>query len=257
MKRGVVVIAHNTDTIDYYQMAAYTASRVNRFLDLPVTAITDTASISGSDYIFDQVITREPDRSNIKKQSVWINKDRYLVYDLSPYDETLVLDTDYMINSTQLLAAFDTTNDFMCHRQCSWVLKETSTEYFRENGLQSLWATVMMFRKTTRAREIFGMIRMIQENFLHYSKIYGFLPFTYRNDYALTVALKTVNGHLEQQEDYLHWNLWNVDNDVTLYRDGDTEYTAVLTDQNNKQQYIKIRDKDFHVLNKENFGKLM
>jgi hypothetical protein len=238
-------------------MACYTASRVNKFLDLPVTVITDESSISGSDYVFDRVITREPDRSNTKNRSTWINKGRYQVYELTPYDETLLLDTDYMINSQQLLETFTYSTDFVCHRACSWLLQETSTEYFKPNGLQSLWATVVAFQKTSRVEQIFQMIEQIQRNYQHYSQVYGFLPYTYRNDYALTVALKTVNGHLARKQDHLLWNLLNVSNDVKLYRETDTTYTAVLRTFDNKQSYIKISDTDFHMVNKENFLELM
>ena len=43
------------------------------------------------------------DKSNTREQQVWINKGRYQAYELSPYEETLVLDVDYIINSDKLL----------------------------------------------------------------------------------------------------------------------------------------------------------
>ena len=42
--KGVLIYAFNNDKVDYFQQAVWCADRVNRFLDLPVSIITDTAS---------------------------------------------------------------------------------------------------------------------------------------------------------------------------------------------------------------------
>ena len=264
MTRGVVCIAHNTPDVDYYKMACYTAERVNRFLNLPVTIITDTTSVTDTGYQFDNIRYVTPDSNNIRDKKVWINKGRYQVYDLTPYDDTLVIDIDYMVNSQQLLKTFDYPSDFVCHNSVSWIMSPNQVpEFFDKSRLDILWATVMRFTRSSKTEQIFGMIKMIQENYQHYSDLHGFMNINYRNDYALTAALHTVNGNTNTPEDYLTWDLVHVNHDISVDRTDDTEYImkkkilASRTDTVGTINYIRVRDMDFHMLNKDNFGRLM
>jgi hypothetical protein len=112
MTRGAILFAFNNQKFDYYKMAVATAKRINHFLNMPVTVVTNDDSITDTTYKFDHTITVEADKTNYREKQIWINKGRYQAYELSPYDETLLLDTDYMINSTKLLSVFDYYDDF-------------------------------------------------------------------------------------------------------------------------------------------------
>lgn len=256
MSKGVVLIAHNNEKYDYFKMATHVATRVKSFLNLPVSIITDKDSIT-SDFKFDHTIIVEPDSSNYRKKNVWINKGRYKVYDLSPYDETLVLDTDYVINSDRLLNLFNQHEDFACHKNIRWLMEDVEPEMLSHNTVHTLWATVMMFKKTNRAKQIFEMIEMVQNNYEHYANIYKFLPYMYRNDYALTIALKTVNGHFEVNSDYINWKLLHISSNVSVHRISDTEYLLLSMDKkSNKNKYTIVKDIDFHMINKTNYLEL-
>lgn len=255
MTRGVVLIAHNNEKYDYYKMATYVADRAKFFLNLPVTVITDEDSIT-SDYKFDKTIIVEPDKANYRKKLTWINKGRYKVFDYSPYDETLVLDTDYIINSNQLIKLFD-HDDFACHKNIRWLMEDVEPEMLSRNTVHTLWATVMMFRKTNRVKQLFDMVEMVQNNYEHYANIYKFLPYMYRNDYALTIALKTVNGHCEINSDYINWNLLHVSSNVKVTRIDNTSYLLISEDQKSKKnKYLILKDVDFHMINKTNYLEL-
>lgn len=263
MRRGVVLVAHNGGSTDYYSMAVYTAKRVNRFLDLPVTLITDRHTLSSTpkkDYQFDLQITIEADRSNHRGKSTWINKGRHQVYDLSPYDETLVLDTDYMVNSTRLLETFNQPSDFVCYTDSHYLLEDVPNEQLSKNSLSTAWATVMRFTKTNRTRDIFRMMRMVEGNYEHYSELHGFMPYTYRNDYALTIAMRTVNGHLDNPTDSITGRLLHAGNNVTVDRVDDTCYNIfrdITLNGRTRQQYIQLSNLDFHMLSKSNFMRLI
>lgn len=257
MDRGVILVAHNNGKEDYLKMAKYTASRVNKFLDLPVTLVTDRDTYTGGGD-FEYVRYVEPDTSNTRKNSVWINKGRYKLYDLSPYDDTLVLDTDYLINSRQLLAAFTYNTDFMCHKNVRWLMEDTGNEWILKDHILTNWATVLRFKKTSKTKQIFDLIKEIQENYKHYSNIYNFSEGPFRNDYALTIALKIVNGHHVGNDTFFWWRLLHVGLRIKVHRDSDTSYTLVTTDKRTgKEIYIKVKDIDFHMLNKANFCELL
>lgn len=260
MQRGVVLFAYNSETVDYFSMAQATARRVNQYLDLPVTLITNPETLAEQQHNFDQVIFLDANDTNRRKRTNWINKGRYQAYKLSPYDDTLVLDTDYMINSPRLLKLFDVDTDFLCHDRTFWLTADQPAEKLNPNtdmGIRTLWATVMRFRRTTRTQQIFGMMEMVQDNYEHYSEIYGFLPYTFRNDYALTIAHKTVNGHLPVPEDFIPWPLVHVGNEVTVQRETDTAYTLTYNGAAGKPSYITVSDLDFHMLGKQNFLELV
>lgn len=258
MTRGVVLFAHNNGKDDYYGMAVATAKRINFFLDLPVTVITDTNSIKQIKYTFDQTIIIEPDTTNQRKKASWYNKGRYKIYELTPYSDTIILDTDYLVNSTTLLDAYKLDTDFVCHDKIKWLMGGSDQEYFYRNFISTLWATVIRFKKTSRAKQIFDMMGAVQENYDHYTNIYRFSGGTFRNDYALTIALKTVNGHYSNPGDYFPWKLLHVPLDIKVYRDTLTSYTFVSVDKKNeKTYYLKVKDTDFHMLNKSNFMELV
>lgn len=259
MKKGVLLIAHNTSSCDYYKMAVYTAKRVNKFLDLPVSIITDQDSITTDTYTFDNQYILDADNTNYrKKNTVWANKGRYRVYDCTPYEETLVLDTDYLINSDLLLNAFDIDSDFVCHKNIKYLLEHDRQEYLHHSTVSTLWATVFKFKKTTRVKNFFELVKMVQENYEHYANIYKFLPYMYRNDYAFKIAHKIVDGHLNDIQDYFWWNLWHIGPQVKVVRESDTSYVIMGKNLNNgKTDYLKLSDVDFHVLHKQNFMDLM
>jgi alpha-N-acetylglucosamine transferase len=260
MSRGIVLFAHNSQTVDYFSIAKLCARRVNQYLDLPVTLITDAASIEGQEHNFDRVFVVEADDSNKRKKTNWINKGRYQAFDLSPYDDTILLDSDYLVNSAKLLKLFDLPSDFVCHNTTRWLTNHQPGELLNPLaplGIETLWATVVRFKKTARAHDIFSMVKTVQYNYEHYSNVYGFLHNTFRNDYALTIAHKVVNGHLMPSEDFIPWSLVHVSNEVKVIKDSDTRFNMEFySNLYKKNCYITVENLDFHMLGKTNFGEI-
>jgi hypothetical protein len=263
MSRGVLLFAFNSDTVDYYKMAVATAKRVNQYLNLPVTVITDESTdITQYDYKFDNVIIQVPNKDNKTiEDNVWINKGRYSAYDLTPYDETLVLDTDYLINSDTLLKPFELYDDFMCHNRTSFLMKaDVPQEQLGDHAVNALWATVMYFKKTTKTKQIFECMKMVQDNYSHYMRLYNMTVPMYRNDFALTIAVRIVYGQTTDVSVYIPWNLVHVGTGTIVSRINDDSYT--ITYDNWKQhkirkEYITVTGSDFHMMNKKNFMELI
>ena len=116
MMRGVVIFAYNSGEIDYQAMAAWSAGRIATHLNLPTTLITD--SVPADSAAFEDVVITTAEAggtryfSDIGDNVTWFNGNRMDVYNLSPYDETLVLDADYVVCSDQLNVLFDIPEDF-------------------------------------------------------------------------------------------------------------------------------------------------
>lgn len=266
MSRGAIVFAFNSPKYNYYSMAEFAAKRINHFLDIPVTIVTDENSLpENPEYNFDNILLVEPDKSNNRDWGMWINKGRYQAYELSPYDETLLLDVDYVVNSDKLLKAFEICTDFVCHDHTQFLMQPNlPQEVLSAYSYNTLWATAVIFKKTNKAKQIFECLEMVQKNFEHYSNIHSFVNFTFRNDYALTLAVKISNGHLTDKQDIIPWSLVHVGKNTHVYANNNdelnTEYTVMFDHWKHgkiKKEYMLIKDIDFHMMNKDNFMELI
>lgn len=260
MTQGVILFAYNSDAYNYYDMAEFTAKRANHFLNLPVTLVTDKESFpEHTDYVWDNVVFNEPDKDNVREWGTWINKGRYQAYEFSPYDETILLDVDYIINSDRLLKIFDVYDDFACHKTIDLLMyPDFPNDKIGPISHDVLWATVVGFRKSKRAEQIFNCLKMVQDNYEHYSNIHGFVAGSYRNDFALAVALRIANGHSVNERDFIPWNLTHIGRNIQVHQNTEdefnTEYTLIFDNwQRNKirKEWLTIRDHDFHVVNKD------
>jgi hypothetical protein len=267
MSKGILLFAFNNGTTDYFKMAVSTASRAYKFLNLRTTVVTDSNTIVENYFhTFENVIVVDSDNSNRNvNKEIWINKGRYQAYDLSPYDETLLLDTDYLINSDTLLKPFELYDDFMCHNTTEFLMKPNEgQEKISKYSFNTLWATVIYFKKTKKTKLIFDTMKMVQENYQHYINIYNPVVGFFRNDYALTFALRIVNGQTEDVSNYIPWPLTHADKDVTVvatkHQSCNESYDIYFNQSTTyglKKQFITIKDKDFHMINKENFMEIV
>ena len=275
--RGALLFAFNSSKYNYAEMAVYTARRIETFLGIPTTLVTDVESvktISTDINVFDSIIEVEPDLSNIKEQTSWINKGRYQAYELSPYQETLLIDVDYLVNSETLLKTFDLSDTFCCHSNTHMLMHPEAAQERMGYSYETLWATVIMFKKSERAKQIFDTLQMVQDNYEHYAGIHSFIGGVYRNDYGLTIALKIVNGHTDVPSDYIPWNLVHVGKNTSVYPnqsdiqvpcdghvyDFNTEFTIMFDHWKKskvRKEYMLIKDMDFHVMNKDLFLGIM
>lgn len=184
--RGIVAFAYNVDTIDYVSIAEYTLALAGKQLDLPYTLITDRELKNDS-----HTMRYDVDTSEFVK---WRNVGRYHAYELSPYEETLVIDVDYLILDNNLNKIFDINWDYLLARN-SHALTTNWPNTMGKNSLPYVWATVFAFRKTARAKRYFDLIGRIQRNYAYYCALFNVDSRNYRNDYAFAMADTILNGY--------------------------------------------------------------
>ena len=121
MTTGALIFAFDTEHTRYLDMAAWCAERVKQFLNIPVAVVTNNPAAQ-DETVFDQVIYADPLGENsrwfgdLKQHVTWHNSNRVDAYNLSPWDQTLVLDADFVINSEDLRVVLDSSQEFMCFR---------------------------------------------------------------------------------------------------------------------------------------------
>lgn len=254
MTRGALIFAFNNEITDYVALAAWSAVNIRRHLGIPVAVVTDQATVSG----FDLVINASSDQLNQRHFSdydravTWHNTNRASAYHLSPWDHTLVLDADYVVASDRLSQLFNIDQDFLAHRWASDVTgcnDFNGLNWFGNHRMPQWWATVMCFRKSRTANLIFDCMTMIRDHWQHYRDLYHIPKITYRNDYALSIALNIVNGHVAYTGD-IPWSLVSVLPQHRLVQTALDQYRLDFVDTQNRPKWIAIAGQDFHAMGK-------
>jgi hypothetical protein len=260
MTTGALIFAFNNGHIDYLAMAEWTARNIRRHLNIPVAVITDQPTV----YEFDQVIISDSPCDNARwfddyaTRMPWNNQLRTNAYELTPWDQTLVLDADYVVASDQLRSVLETDQDFVAHR---WAYDVTgcnnfeNLNYFGNNRMPMWWATVMMFRKSRHAELIFDAMQMIRDNWTHYRNLYKNSTPTYRNDHALSIALGIVNGHTLDHTG-IPWALASLTPGHKLTQLDQDRYRVDFTNTENQARWIELRQ-DFHAMGKQQLGAIV
>jgi hypothetical protein len=131
------------------------------------------------------------------KSAKWYNFGRADAYAISPYDETLLIDADYFIQSSELSRVWGSAEDVMISKSVKTLEHfepEVPERWLNPFGIALYWATAVYFKKSKTAKILFDMVAHIRENYPYYAYIYGFPQGLYRNDYAFSIAVHTMNG---------------------------------------------------------------
>lgn len=257
---GALIFAFNNEHTDYLAMAAWSAKNIRKHLGIPVAVVTDVRDASRN-RAFDKVITATPSTGGTRyfadyEETVsWHNAGRADAYTLTPWDQTLVLDADYVVCSDMLKMALESDKDFLCFKNAfdvTGVNDFDGLNSFGDHRFPMWWATVMMFRKSPTAQYIFDTMNMIKQNWNHYRDIYHIGPSLYRNDYALSIALGLVSGHT-LKVDSIPWEMPSVLPEHELTHDG---YQWVVKFKNSQAQNksMSFAGIDFHAMGKKHLG---
>lgn len=196
---GALIFAFNNEATDYIALAAWSAKNIRRHLHLPVAIVTDDVAAAAL-HKFEHIIVTAADTGGTRHFAdygvtvTWHNAGRVNAYELSPFDQTLVLDADYVVASNSLLNVLEIPQQFAAFSSAFEPSNMTSIETFGEYKMPMWWATMMMFRRGSVSQYIFDSMQMIRANWSHYRDLYGIHQSNYRNDYALSMALGLVAG---------------------------------------------------------------
>lgn len=258
MTAGAVIFAVGDSALDYRSMASWSAGRIQRWLGLPTTLVTDKAV---SDPAFDHVIKinskpsgRSRWFSDLGDSTPWHNLDRCDVFELSPYDRTLLLDADYVIASDSLRPVVD-HDSFWCFRHAIAAGSSHSWHTFGRHRHPQYWATVMAFGRDRRSQFVFDSMRMIRDNWQHYRDLFHVDSPLYRNDYALSMALPLVNGHVYPTIPAVSAMI-NVLPEHSL-RQQDADEFVIEYGATDQRRRCNLHNQDFHAMCKRELGAIV
>ena len=218
--KGFLLFAFSNTKVDYLKMAHVCALSIKKNLKInSISLVTDNQSLEYLKSIltdteisecFDNILLTETPRDKNDRElydSPWtkisipfINANRNLAYDITPYDETIVLDIDYVVLTNNFDNIWNNNLDFLVNKEARDLRNEPQHKNetrLNGNGIPMYWATILYFKKNENAKTLFNLVKFIKENYQFYKFVYKFPGNTFRNDYVFSIAIHILNGFLE------------------------------------------------------------
>lgn len=274
--KGVCFFAYNNEAIDYIELAILAAAQSKRHLNLPVTVITDAGTYNwlkqkhggvehAKKYIDNIVITDEDLKANYRKHwdSPWssfnapfFNSNKHKIWEYSPYDQTLLLDIDYMIRSDTLLHSLDHYEGVCMFNNAVNLRSElpgSRERFLFDAGIPMWWSTVVYFDRTDVSKLFFDLWAHVADNYDFYQYLYNFPGKLFRTDYCVSIAVHILNGMTTGDSiNSFPASLINMDqkDDIVEVRDNEWIMLANDTDKQWENIVVKITGQDLHCMNK-------
>lgn len=201
MSKGFVVLAQNTETVDYVKQAyalalsiKLTQKEINN-----ISIITDDPVPEEYKKVFDNII--DIPWGDASKESRFKVENRWKIYHASPYDETIVLDTDMLVldDLSSYWSTFKNYEIYYTGKVLDYRNKVVTSDYYRKaftaNDLPNLYAGLHYFKKSDFAKEFYNWIELITNNWeLFYGKFVSeFYPDRLSMDVTAALAAKIMD----------------------------------------------------------------
>jgi len=266
MSQGILLFAFNNDEIDYVKIAMYAAERAQHFLNRPVSLVTDDIDLIHKQNIFDKIVIVDKDSTTNSKffydgidknnRLKWHNRSRSNYFELTPYDETLVIDVDYIISCDFLKYCWHQSNDFLIYKNSYDLAQHRDSDEFKtisETSIDFYWATVFWFRKNNNTENFFTLVEHIKENWKYYKFIYQVHSTNFRNDIAFSIAIHMMNGFTQGNFATVFPRKLYYTLDLDFLIDiKDSSMKFLVEKKNGQGEYIplSIENTDIHIMNK-------
>jgi len=273
MKKGILIYAHNNRSVDYALMSIISGGLAKKHLNVPASLVTDPSTVEwlresdmlklASEVFENIIIVERPQTDNMRKLHdgdasdvvPFINANRSSAWDLTPYDRTLLIDSDFLIFSDRLSNYWDIDDDVMIGESINDIYSESRVgyhdRYISDVGIKLYWATTVMFSKTETAKTFFDTVTDIKENYKLNSDIFRFDDRQFRNDIAFSVAKHIFDGFEESTSGRLPPVLSMLDKDI-LHDVVDNKLITLINSRlDSKYCAAAISGLDIHIMNKQ------
>ena len=248
--KGCLIVAFDTNEICYTQQAIEAADRVVKHLGIAVSIVTDNVSL---DTVYNKIIVERPQNNRRqprnKQASDWYNLVRTKLYELSPYDRTLVIDSDFFISTDALLPHINSSRDFLISKEIYDLTKgQKKIEKIYASPIIMYWATVMIFSKSFEAAAIFDAAKMVENNYKFYANLYGFIATPIRNDFIFSIACHLIGGYGIKNYGLVNYSLINCDSKIKYIS---WKNEKLIYKYNGDACVNRIKNADLHLMNKD------
>jgi len=276
-KRGFLLHAFNNKELDYSKLAVCCALSIKTNLkNNSVTVIMDEgtkkwlySSVPNAilKIAFDKIIIPKEKFLSGKRRhydSPWINfkaefnnQNRVLSYQYSPYDETILLDTDYIVMNDNFDHVWGSAEDILMNKDVidlkSNKFGNIEDQRLSSHGIPLYWATAVYFKKSKFAESFFNSVDYIRDEYNFYQFLYGFKAGFYRNDYSFSVAAHIIGGYQNNIKPFPESKIITSYQKDTIAEVLDSREIIFLShnvDEPWKSTLVNIKDVNVHIMNK-------
>lgn len=193
MSKGFLVIAQNTSTVNYVTQAYALALSIqsSQTTVKSISLVTNDPVPDEYRMAFDNIFPILYNDS--AKNSAWKVENRWKLYHITPYDETIVLDTD-MLMLGDITLWWDHCNNYDI-KFCSKVrnykqelikIDPYHRKAFIANNLSNPYFALHYFKKTETAKDFYTALEFVSKNWTWAYK--KFAPNEYQNWLSLDLA---------------------------------------------------------------------
>ena len=273
MNNGALIFAHNSINLDYSLMSLIAGGLAKKNLSIPVSLVTDGNTIdwmkTSNIYelavgTFDKIIEIESEctynyrnlRDGNSFQKVpFKNSTRTNAFELTPYDKTLLIDSDYLIFSNNLNNYWDCDHDIMISKAMFDASHNNRAgyhdRYVSDTGIHLYWATTVMFTKNKKSEIFFKLVDQIRKDYKFYADIYRFDSRMYRNDISFSIAKHILDGFSTNLTDSLPPVWTTIDTDILEHVSSAGKLTFLMSNANNTFSAMSLQGQDIHIMNKQ------
>jgi len=274
MNKGVLIYAHNSREVDYLDLSIISALFAKKNLKVPVSLVTDNNSLAWArksnkikelEDTFQHIILSDNYYSTqnrnlhdgISHNSVvpFLNKDRCSAWSLTPYDRTLLIDSDFLICSNELSNYWNVDQDFLISKKANDFYFESRFEYqdnyISDTSIKMFWATTILFSKNKNSKLVFDLVEYIRDNYFYFADLYRFSSKIFRNDIAFSIAIHILNFNKVVDDYSLPPIITSIDKDILIDIKNDTMFLLLANKLSNNYLICSKKNQDIHIMNKQ------
>jgi len=277
-KQGFLLYAFGNKDLDYGKLALCCALSIKSNLKINhTTVILDKGTKKWLeqnthpeiiDSAFDNIIRVEENFTSGKRRhfdSPWVsfkaefnNQHRILSYEYTPYDETILIDVDYLVMSNQIDNVWSTTEDVLINQKAIDLqgnkFGDIEDQRLSRYGIPLYWATLVYFRKSKISEMFFDLINYVREEYNFFQFLYDFKKGFYRNDYSFSIATHILSGFIKGgikpfPNDTLTTS-YQQDGIAKVISSEEIIFIANNRDEQWKNTLVNAKGFDVHVMNK-------
>ena len=279
-KTGICMFAYNNKELDYTKLAIIAGLHIKENMkNNNIALICDAATedylnnaFNGKivNHVFKYIIVKDVVyESNIRvhHDSPWhtfkiqfTNQNKHEIFDISPFEKTLLIDTDFLICNSEFDLMFETDVPLSLYNKAldlKLQMPLPNEQRLQVNGIDMWWSTVLYFDKSDFSKTFFDLWAHVRNNYDFYRFRYGFPGHLYRTDYAVSIAIHILNGMMDNDN-----LIQTLPGSFMRYMDQKDDIVEVQSKnellllsndrkENWKDLLVKLTNESFHAMNKK------
>ena len=175
MSRGIVVLAQNSNNEDYIEQATVLAQSLKLTNPtIPISIITDD-NVNDKE-LFDNIIPIP--WGDLAHNKSWKVENRWKVFHMSPYKETLVLDTDmlFLKNIDHWWKFFENYDLYFTTNVKTYRDEVITSDFYRKtftlNDMPNIYTGLYYFKRCEFTHNFFAYLELVMRNWIEFYDIF-------------------------------------------------------------------------------------